>query len=367
MHVREGGIELEVPEQDGGAGDAVFFNPEQELNRDLTVAVLRAYRDREPRATDYCDAMAASGARGVRASADGWAVTACDTDPDAVDLARENFRRNDLDGEVVERDANTLLHESYFDVVDVDPFGSPMPFADAAFSGARDLVCVTATDTAPLCGAHFASGVRSYSAVPRNTDYHAEMGLRILVSALVRTAARIDVAARPILTHATRHYARTYLELTHRASDANAAIESLGHLHHCEDCLAREAESGLLADPPDACPNCGSDRVVTAGPVYLDALQAPEFAERVAEEVTDDMGTADRARELCGTLAAELDTPTHYDQHRLCKEWSRPAESMAEFCELLRAAGHAVSRTHHGGTTFKTDADVAEMRTAVVD
>jgi tRNA (guanine26-N2/guanine27-N2)-dimethyltransferase len=367
MDVHEGGVNLDVPEQDEGAGDAVFFNPEQELNRDLTVAVLRAYRDREPRATDYCDAMTATGARGVRAAADGWDVTACDTDPEAVDLARANLRRNDLDGEVVERDANALLHESYFDVVDVDPFGSPMPFADAAFAGARDLLCVTATDTAPLCGAHFASGVRSYSAVPRNTDYHPEMGLRILVSALVRTAARIDVAARPILSHATRHYARTYLELTHRASDADAAIESLGHLHHCGDCLYREAADGLLADPPEDCPNCGSDRLVTAGPVSLDALQDPAFVERVGEAVTDDMGTADRARDLCGTLAAELDTPTHYDQHRLCKAWSRPAESMDEFCEQLRDAGHAVSRTHHGGTTFKTDADVAEIRAAVAE
>jgi len=41
-----------------------------------------------------------------------------------------------------------------------------MPFADAAFANCRDLVCVTATDTAPLCGAHFNSGVRSYSAIP---------------------------------------------------------------------------------------------------------------------------------------------------------------------------------------------------------
>ncbi len=368
MDVHEGGVAFEVPEQESeGAGDAVFFNTEQELNRDLTVAVLRAYRDREPRADTYCDAMAASGARGVRAAAEGWDVTLCDTDPDAVALCERNLTRNDLDGDVVERDANALLHESYFDVVDVDPFGTPMPFADAAFAAGRDLVCVTATDTAPLCGAHFDSGVRKYSAVPRNTDYHSEMGLRILVSALVRTAARTDVAARPICSHATRHYARTYLELTHRASDADAAIESLGYLHHCEDCLAREPEYGLLSHPPEACTACGSDRVLTAGPVYLDALQDRAFVRSVREAVTDDMGTADRARDLCATLAAELDEPTHYDHHRLCKAWSRPAESMDEFFETLRDAGFQVSATHHGGTTFKTDADVAGMRAAVVD
>jgi tRNA (guanine26-N2/guanine27-N2)-dimethyltransferase len=366
MHVHEGGVNLEVPEQESeGAGDGVFFNPEQELNRDLTVAVLRAYREREPRADTYCDAMAASGARGVRAAADGWDVTLCDTDPDAVALCEANLARNDCEGTAVERDANALLQESYFDVVDVDPFGTPMPFADAAFAAGRDLVCVTATDTAPLCGAHFTSGVRKYSAIPRNTDYHPEMGLRILVSALVRTAARIDVAARPIASHATRHYVRTYLELTHRASDANDRIDALGYLHHCEDCLARQAESGLIAHPPATCPNCGSDRTLSAGPVYLASLNEPEFVRAVRDEVGDDMGTAERARDLCATLVGELDEPTHYDHHRLCKAWSRPAESMDEFFESLRAAGHAVSPAHYGGTTFKTDADVAAMRAAV--
>src|SRR6056297_941105 len=105
MRVSEGGVEVEVPEQaEEGIGDEVFFNPVQELNRDLTVATLRAYRDREPRAEYYLDAMAASGIRGVRAAADGWNVTLADLDEEAVELARRNLARNDLDGEVVNRD-----------------------------------------------------------------------------------------------------------------------------------------------------------------------------------------------------------------------------------------------------------------------
>jgi tRNA (guanine26-N2/guanine27-N2)-dimethyltransferase len=37
---------------------------------------------------------------------------------------------------------------------------------------------------------------------------------------------------------------------------------------------------------------------------------------------------------------------------------------MEEFLGALRAAGYAASRTHYGGTTFKTDADVTEIRAA---
>lgn len=368
MHVREGDVEVEVQQaRDGaseGSGEGVFFNPTMELNRDLTVATLRAYREREPRAESYLDAMAASGIRGVRAAAEGWDVTCADVDEEAVALARRNFEANDVDGEVVQRDANALMHDSVFDVVDIDPFGTPIPFADAAFANTRDLVCVTATDTAPLCGAHFESGVRKYSTVPRNTEYHAEMGLRVLLSAMIRTAARYDVAARPILSHVSRHYARTYLELDSGAQAADDCIDELGYVHHCEDCLHRTHEFGLLSHPPENCPACGSNRVLTAGPIWLGAVADSEFALAVREAVTDDFGEAKQARETLTSVADELDTPTHYDQHRLCKQWTRSAPKMDAFLEALREAGFSATRAHYHGTAFKTDATVAEIREA---
>ncbi|ELZ19626.1 N(2),N(2)-dimethylguanosine tRNA methyltransferase [Haloterrigena salina JCM 13891] len=367
MRVTEGGIDLEVPgEQTEGVEESVFYNPRQELNRDLTIATLRTFREREERAESYLDAMTASGVRGIRAAADGWDVTCCDLEADAVDLARENLERNDLADEarVEHRNVNALMHDEMFDVIDLDPYGTPMPFADAAFARCRDLLCVTATDTAPLCGAHFNSGVRSYSAVPQNTDYHPEMGVRILISALARSGARFDVGVEPILTHATSHYVRTYLELDRKASAADAALEHLGHIYHCEDCLYRETEHGQVADPLESCPHCGGERLLTAGPVWLGPVQDTEFVADVRAAVPDSFGTAEKARELCETLEAELDEPTHYDQHKLCKNWGLPANAMDEFLADLREAGYAASPAHYGGTTFKTDASVGEIRAA---
>ncbi|MFB6086690.1 MAG: tRNA (guanine(26)-N(2))-dimethyltransferase [Halodesulfurarchaeum sp.] len=368
MKHTEGDLTVAAPEQaETGRSEAVFFNPDQELNRDLTIAALRAYREREPRAETYLDAMAASGIRGVRAAADGWDVTLADVDRSAVELARENLERNHLDGTVRNRDANALLHDrdTLFDVVDLDPFGSPIPFADAAFANTRNLVAVTATDTAPLCGAHFESGVRRYSAVPRNTDYHAEMGLRVLLGSLARTAARYDVGVTPLLSHVSDHYVRTSLELDHRASDANAAIDELGSIHHCRNCLHREAESGLVPHPPETCPNCGRESVVTAGPLWLGSTHEPDFLSATIDSLDDSMGTKTRAERLLDRLREELDLPTHFDQHVLYRQWGEPAIGMEEFLESLREAGHEASRTHYGGTTFKTDASRAEIGEAM--
>ncbi len=362
MHtVEEGAVSIRVPEQTKGAGEGVFYNPEQELNRDLTVAVLRRYREQDG-VESYLDAMTASGIRAVRAAAADFDVTALDVRQDAVDLARENVAANDLTATIRRRDANVDLHQQRYDVVDIDPFGTPIPFADAAFHGTQDLLCVTATDTAPLCGAHFEPGIRRYSTVPRNTEYHAEMGVRVLLSALARTGARYDVGISPCFAHATRHYVRVYLELERSASDANSAIDTLGYVHHCQTCLHREADYGLIADPPDSCPGCEGEQVITAGPIWLGRTSDPDIVADIEGCVTEDLGTAMQVRRLLETIKGELDTPTHYDQHRLCKRWNRSAGPMDEFLDALRDAGYPASRTHFGGTTVKTEADVATIR-----
>jgi N2,N2-dimethylguanosine tRNA methyltransferase len=100
MNVDEGAVEFTVPAArdgaDAGVGDDVFYNPTQELNRDITIATLRAYQEREPRTETYLDAMTASGVRGLRAAASGYEVTCTDTDPDAVALAHRISRKTSL-------------------------------------------------------------------------------------------------------------------------------------------------------------------------------------------------------------------------------------------------------------------------------
>ncbi len=81
------------------------------------------------------DATAASGIRGVRAAANDWETTLRDIDDDATALCEQNLERNDLAASVRRSDANVLMHSEAFDVVDVDPFGTPIPFADAAVQG----------------------------------------------------------------------------------------------------------------------------------------------------------------------------------------------------------------------------------------
>lgn len=361
MEVTEGGRTFVVPD-----GDDVFYNPAMELNRDITVAILSVAADRwiEADRPTYLDAMTATGIRGVRAAHCGYASTLCDIDPAAMELAEENARRHDVEATLVTDDVRAHCYGNRYDVVDIDPFGSPIPYIDPAIVATRELLCVTATDTAPLCGAHYEAGVRRYGAVPVNTEYHAEIGLRVLISALVRTAARYDVALTPVLSHATRHYARTYCTVERGARAADAAVDRVGYLTHCGSCLARDPIEGLAPPLPSACPRCGAS-VERIGPIWLGSYVSPDVPSAVEASVDETMGEAAQARRLLRHLDEELDDVGHFDHHELCDRWSLPAGPIDDLLETLRSNGHRASRTHFGGTTFKTDATIDEVRPAV--
>jgi tRNA (guanine26-N2/guanine27-N2)-dimethyltransferase len=358
-------------EKEGDARFAVegaFYNPRMEMNRDITVAVLRTLRDRfdDTRAPRYLDANCASGVRGVRAAVSGYDATLVDRSDEAVELARHNVRDNDVgdDATVKHEDANVVMRRQRYDVVDVDPFGSPIPFADAAFNSADSLVCFTATDTAPLCGAHD-SGVRRYSCVPLNTTYHAEMGLRVLIGALARTAARYDVAVTPVLSHSSDHYKRTYLALEEGAKVSNSALEGVGFLSHCFECGARDVVDAVGAAVPEEIERdcaCGARRRI-AGPIWTGAVRDREFVDDVLDEIEDDesLGTHKRAGKTLRQVRDELDTPTHYDHHKVCQRADATPSKLEEFVERLREVGHDATRAHYSGTAFKTDASHEEL------
>jgi tRNA (guanine26-N2/guanine27-N2)-dimethyltransferase len=98
--------------------------------------------------------------------------------------------------------------------------------------------------------------------------------------------------------------------------------------------------------------------------VWLGPVADSEFTRSVIDHLTPEMGTAARAERLLSTVAEEIDTPTHYDQHRLCKQWGVPANSMDEFVGDLQEAGYDASKAHYSGTAFKADATLAEIREA---
>ncbi|MCQ1535339.1 tRNA (guanine(26)-N(2))-dimethyltransferase [Methanosarcina sp. KYL-1] len=368
-------VSVPVPPRDAAfppSAAPVFYNPEMELNRDINVAATAVFverllgkKDLQREEVRYLDAFSASGIRGLRVAGEvGVRATLNDWSPEAVELIQENIKLNGLEGraEATRKNANVLLHEQKFHIVDIDPFGTPSPFLDAASMSAYNLLSVTATDTAPLCGAHLNSGIRKYAAVPLNKEYHSEMGMRVLLGACARELAKHEKGMVPLLSHATRHYVRSYLEIRHGAQQTDRTLKSMGFFVHCPKCGFRAPVYGLAPHIARECPACGGITQV-AGPLWLGPLRETGFCDEVLAELESrPLNTKEKAQKLVTFCRDELDIPMFYDQHVICKELGASATGIEILIEALRARGYEASRTHFSGTSFKTDAPLAEIK-----
>ncbi|MDK2384092.1 MAG: tRNA (guanine(10)-N(2))-dimethyltransferase, partial [Candidatus Korarchaeota archaeon] len=182
--VREGKVSILAPDpglyrrSDGvyePAWAPVFYNPRMVFNRDMAILVARAlFREGE---WVFAEPLAGTGVRSVRLLVEAGARYGVlnDLDPRACRLAARNLLANGLGGRahVYCMEASLLLRMlawsgMRFDYVDIDPFGSPMPFVEAALLSLRrgGILAVTATDTAPLSGTHPQACLRRYQARP---------------------------------------------------------------------------------------------------------------------------------------------------------------------------------------------------------
>jgi len=355
----------------------VFYNPEMEFNRDINVAATAAFVERLlskkkiiREKISYIDAFSASGIRGLRIAREvGIHAILNDWSQEAFELIKENIKINGLEGKTLAicKNANLLLHEKKSHIVDIDPFGTPSPFLDSASASVQAMLSVTATDTAPLCGAHLNSGIRKYVAVPLKTEYHSEMGLRVLLGVCARELAKHEKGMSPLLSHVTRHYVRTYLEITPGKKHVDKTLKYMGFSIHCKSCGFRGHVYGLAVYADRECPSCNALTQI-AGPLWLGPLREPSFCNEVISKIEIyPLNTKNKAKKLIMLCRDELDIPMFYDQHVICKKLRVSAAGIETLIEALKCKKFKASRIHFSGTSFKTDAPISEIEKIIRD
>ncbi|MCX9084421.1 MAG: tRNA (guanine(10)-N(2))-dimethyltransferase [Candidatus Methanoperedens sp.] len=363
--ITEGTTNIEVPIPDENSSfppssAAVFYNPAMKTNRDMAVAAIACFSKNEPDYT-YLDALSASGIRGLRiANEVGLNTTMSDWEGNSVELIKRNIELNDLTNcTALKRNANVVMYDGSYDITDLDPFGTPAPFLDAACYSTKRLLCVTATDTAPLCGAHKKAGIRNYAAVPLKTEYYPEMGVRILMGAVARTLAKYDKSMTPLLSYASAHYVRLFVSVKKGIVKADKCLENMGFVSHCFNCGSRSWKHGLAVHIEEKCPVC-DHKTTLAGPLWLGRLHDREFCELVLDEIEKrEFKIIDK---LIFSCRDELEIPMHYDVHKVCKMLGITAMSTVDLIFALKEKGFQASRTHFSGISFKTDAGMEDIK-----
>ena len=354
-NVKEGNVEVVVPEdQQKPSKSKAFYNPRMELNRDLSVAVARVFS--AGRKVRICEPLAATGIRAVRYAKEvNSKVFASDIKESSVELVGENAKLNNVNISIQRADANDALLGKKFDIVDLDPFGTPSPFIDAGLVAVEDkgLLCLTATDMRPLCGVTPKGPMPKYdNATALHTEYCHEAGIRILIGLAARRAEKIGKSIKPLLSLSTDHYLRVFLNV----SEAKKGPE-IGYICHCPKCGERVVQQGKA----EKC-SCGS-AFKCGGPLWIGKLQDREFCEKVlAETEALELGTKKRLTKILGLIIGEADAPpTYFDYHKLYKGTGKSAPKFDELLEKLRQGGFTAVKTHFSPTAFRTDASVGAI------
>lgn len=350
--VREGSVTIEVPE-------GVFYNPLMEVNRDLSVALLKVAK---PALRDYVDATAATGVLGLRIARETGqrGLVLNDVSPRAARALRRNARRNRVACEVTCKNASALLHERHFDGVDLDPFGSPAPFLDGAARSAFRFLAVTATDRAVLCGSHRA-GPRNYGAATLLTEDHPEIGLRVLAGSALRHLALRDKGGSLLFSASYAHFYRLWLKVTEGAAAGDRALAGLGFISRCRACGFRGVHPGLAPPLPERCPECGK-RAARAGPLYLGPLRNRGLAKKLARFLRkQEWPRAPAEARFAARSAEEVEGVGYFEFHPLCREARVEPPPLDEFLGRLRARGYEASRSVFSGTGIKSDASKSDL------
>ena len=352
VEIKEGQTRLLVPETHSVHGPGkktgdVFFNEQMAFGRDVTIMFLRAL---ERNNITVADAMSATGSRAVRVANEvrNTFVTANDVDPRAMPYIEHNISLNSLSNCVPSnKDIHALFSETSFDYVDVDPFGTPVPFIQSAIRGCKKkgIIAITATDTAPLAGAQIGKCRRRYQSEPIRGYMCHESGLRILMCNIAKELAKFDRGMKPLLSFYVDHYFRVYAQVEEGANATDRSLEQIGFMHYDPDTLSRSTSDNM--DPKH-----------DKGPFWLGPLHDKALLDKMR---TDGLEKEKRCVKILELWRNELDTnPFLYDLSELSSFTKMSPPKMECLLEALNKAGKAAP-THISPTSFKTDLETKDV------
>ncbi len=354
--------------------ESVFYNPHMQFNRDLSSLVVGATKSIIPSLT-VCDGMSASGIRGMRYVLENdnvQKVSFVDSEETACEFIRQNVKLNDLEEKstVICDDVNHQLNRGgiRYNFVELDPFGSPVPYIRTALINLRPsklgVLSVTATDTAVLCGANHKACMINYCARPMHNYLCHEVGLRILIGHIARIAAPLHLGIVPLFSLSKRHYMKTIMLVKKSSESAFESISQMGYISFCPKCL--EIKASKKPNLPSVCEKC-SIPIEWAGPLWLGKI----YDDLILEQMTKlneerDYSNKKQISLLLEIMKSESNMPIlYYDLHAIADHFNMPCHSFEETISRLKAKGFSVSRTHFNQTAIKTDALISDVLNAL--
>lgn len=418
--IREGMAEVlpnRQSDKHGTGADEVFYNPSQVFNRDISILAISVYakmhaadaakkqRKREQRAKEtgrpatespppglkVLEAFAATGIRSIRYAKEIEAIRSIvtnDCDETAVAHIQRNLVHNNIpDGQIQVTCQDALSHmyarrccgrggitfNEAYSVIDLDPYGTALPYLDAAVQAIADggLLCITCTDMAVLCGNYPDTCFARYGGTPiKKVGYVHEMALRLVMHATSTAAAKYRREARPMVSVSMDFYVRLFVRIFDSPGKAQLQASKTGLVHQCVQCEsffvqplgdASQAGAPRVMTPGSECPECGGC-INIAGPFYMGPLFDRDFVDQCLKACDEPalLPGVTSWRKLKGLLTAiseeHSDLVFYYTLPKLFKPLKLKMPSLKTLRGTLAALGYRVSHFHREPQAIKTDA-----------
>lgn len=332
----------------------VFYNPQAVVSRDVTVVYLKTLmRERD---FYFLDLLSGTGVRGLRIAREcGGLGILNDVDPRAYYYIKRNIELNNLGNrvEAYNNEANVLLNTLVFtgvflDYIDIDPYGSPVPFIDSVFKpiGKRAYIGVSATDTGPLSCTYPHKALSRYWSKCIKVDFEKEFASRLLISNIVMRASAQEIELKPSLTLIFKHFIRVFFSARRTAMGAYRVLdECLGYIWFCEKTLER----GFIRDIGETRDLKCSDnsRPLILGKIWICPLSEHELVSGVLEEASKLNWLNSETLRLLSRIREEssINNP-YYRLDKLCSILGVQMPSISRLIEELRKNNIPCSRTH---------------------
>jgi len=321
-----------------------FFNPSMQLNRDLSILICQLLVNKCKYKPVLLDGLAASGARGLRLANEikgDFEVEINDVNPECFDLIKKNIEHLKIkNAKAFNKNLNVLLSEGKFDYIDVDPFGSPVYFVDSAMRAIKKdgIIAFTATDTAALCGVYPKVCLRRYAAVPFHSVAMKEIGLRILLGFICKSAAVYDKGVEPILSYVTDHYFRVYVRVRKSVAKAN---KSMSNIKTIKSAGYERLDRGI-------------------GPLWAGKIQDKNALKELRTILFEKtLGKKNELWKLLNLLEEESDMPDFfYTTDSLSSFFKTSSPKLELLFNKIKEKDFRISRTHFSPTGFKTNAPI---------
>eukprot|EP00268_Persea_americana_P009437 TRINITY_DN13790_c0_g1_i5.p1 TRINITY_DN13790_c0_g1~~TRINITY_DN13790_c0_g1_i5.p1 ORF type:complete len:432 (-),score=66.15 TRINITY_DN13790_c0_g1_i5:708-2003(-) len=364
------------------AGDS-FFRSESSTGRDLAVLSAALHRRSNGRLR-VLDAMCGCGVRSLRylRQADADFVWANDANEDYRGTILSNLSgipRVSEGGErrwvVTHSDANRVLVESYlhrdfFDLVDVDSFGSDSMFLRSAVAALKigGLLYVTSTDGYSSGGHRPQHSLASYGAYVKPMPFSNEVGLRMLIGGVLREAVALGFFVWPLFSYYSYHgpVFRVMLRVSRGKLPENSHY---CFISYCNRCGHSQAFSwGQLGQISCPCSNGEVSRsLVVSGPLWTGPLHngyyVTEMLKLAEEWGWTSAGNKDMDLEkLLNQMIDESDPELPFGYIKLDEVASRAkvnSPPLKAMISTLHEEGYAASRSHITPNAIKTNCPMA--------